>query len=145
LRKYYLTAQKSCGIISFAAYKRVINGEILPCIASSVEREVLWMYAVVETGGNQYKVQPGDVIFVEKIEAGEGETVKLDRVLMVGRDDGIVTGSPTVEGASVTAKVVKNGKGPKIMVFKFKAKKNYRKRQGHRQPYTKLQIEAVEA
>ena len=103
------------------------------------------MYAVVETGGNQYKVQPGDVIFVEKIEAGEGETVKLDRVLMVGRDDGIVTGSPTVEGASVTAKVVKNGKGPKIMVFKFKAKKNYRKRQGHRQPYTKLQIEAVEA
>jgi len=103
------------------------------------------MYAVVETGGKQYKVQPGDVIFVEKINAGEGETVKLDRVLMVSKDDGIVTGNPVIEGASVTAKVIKNGKGPKIMVFKFKPKKNYRRRQGHRQPYTKLQIEAVEA
>lgn len=103
------------------------------------------MYAVVETGGKQYKVQPGDVIFVEKMEASEGETVKLDRVLMVSKDDGIVIGNPVVEGASVTAKVIKNGKGPKIMVFKYKPKKNYRRRQGHRQPYTKLQIEAVEA
>lgn len=103
------------------------------------------MYAVVETGGKQYKVQPGDVIFVEKLEASEGDVVTLGRVLMVSSDKGLITGSPTVDGASVTAKVIKNGKSPKIMVFKFKAKKNYRRRQGHRQPYTKLQIEAIEA
>lgn len=103
------------------------------------------MYAVVETGGKQYKVQPGDVIYVEKLEANEGDTVTLDRVLMINGDKGLVTGSPMVDGASVSAKVIKNGKSPKIIVFKFKAKKNYKRRQGHRQPYTKLQIEAIEA
>lgn len=102
------------------------------------------MYAIVETGGKQYRVQEGDVIYVEKLEADVGDTVVLDRVLAVSRDDGFTAGTPYVEGASVRAKVEKHGRGRKIVVFKYKPKKNYRRKQGHRQPYTKLLIEKIE-
>ena len=100
------------------------------------------MQAIFVTGGKQYKVSEGDVIFVEKINA-ESETVEFDNVLMTIDGDNVTVGAPTVEGAKVTAKVLKNGKAKKVLVFKFKAKKNYRRRQGHRQPYTKLQIEKI--
>ena len=100
------------------------------------------MQAIFVTGGKQYKVSEGDEIFVEKLDF-EGETVEFDNVLMVIDGDDVKVGAPKVEGAKVTAKLVKNGKAKKIMVFKFKAKKNYRRRQGHRQPYTKLCIEKI--
>ncbi|WP_442603484.1 50S ribosomal protein L21 [Paenibacillus sp. KN14-4R] len=103
------------------------------------------MYAIIETGGKQYKVQEGDVLFIEKMTAGEGEVVTFDRVLAVSKEDGLVVGSPVVSGASVSAKVEKHGKDKKIIVFKFKAKKNYRRKQGHRQPYTKVVIEKIQA
>ena len=100
------------------------------------------MQAIFVTGGKQYKVSEGDVIFVEKLDF-EGETVEFDNVLMTIDGENVTVGTPSVEGAKVTAKLIKNGKSKKIMVFKFKAKKNYRRRQGHRQPYTKLQIEKI--
>ncbi|WP_166238825.1 50S ribosomal protein L21 [Paenibacillus turpanensis] len=103
------------------------------------------MYAIIETGGKQYKVQEGDVLFIEKLFAGEGETVTFDQVIAVSKDSGLVAGSPLVAGASVTAKVEKHGRGEKIIVFKYKAKKNYRRKQGHRQPYTKVVIEKIQA
>lgn len=103
------------------------------------------MYAVIETGGKQYKVQQGDVIYIEKLDATEGDVVKFDRVLLLSKEDGLVVGSPLVAGASVSAKVEKHGKDKKIIVFKYKAKKNYRKKQGHRQPYTKITIESIQA
>ena len=101
------------------------------------------MYAIIETGGKQYKVTEGDVIFVEKLTADEGAEVVIDKVLVCGEGSDVKVGAPTVDGAKVTAKVLKNGKAKKVLVFKFKAKKNYRRRQGHRQPYTKLQIEKI--
>jgi len=103
------------------------------------------MYAIIETGGKQYKVREGDVIHVEKLSAGEGETVTFERVIAVGKDDGFVAGTPVVEGASVTGKVEKHVKGKKIIVFKYKPKKNYRRKQGHRQPYTRVVIENIQA
>ncbi|MFC4768442.1 50S ribosomal protein L21 [Effusibacillus consociatus] len=103
------------------------------------------MYAILETGGKQYKVQEGDVLYIEKLAAEEGETVNFDKVLLVGKEDGVVVGAPTVAGATVSAKVVKHGKAKKIIVFKYKAKKNSRKKQGHRQPYTQVQIEKINA
>lgn len=103
------------------------------------------MYAIIETGGKQYKVQEGDAIYVEKLEAGDGEVVKFDQVLLVSKDDKVVAGTPTVSGAVVSGKVEKQGKGRKVIVYKYKAKKNYRRKQGHRQPYTKVVIEKIEA
>ena len=103
------------------------------------------MYAIIETGGKQYKVQPGDVIYVEKLAAAEGDAIVFDRVLAVSGDQGFVAGEPTVPGAKVTGKVDKHVKGKKIIVFKYKPKKNYRRKQGHRQPYTKVTIESIEA
>jgi large subunit ribosomal protein L21 len=103
------------------------------------------MYAIIETGGKQYKVQAGDVIFVEKLAANEGESFTFDRVLAVSKDGGLTTGSPLVSGASVAAKVEKHVKGEKIVIFKYKPKKNYHRKQGHRQPYTKVTIEAIQA
>lgn len=100
------------------------------------------MQAIFVTGGKQYKVSEGDVIYVEKLDAAS-ETVEFDNVLMTIDGENVTVGAPSVEGAKVTAKILKNGKGKKIMVFKFKAKKNYRRRQGHRQPYTKVQIEKI--
>ncbi|WP_314587140.1 50S ribosomal protein L21 [Paenibacillus terrigena] len=103
------------------------------------------MYAIIETGGKQYRVQEGDVLFIEKLEAGEGENVTFDRVLAVSKGEGLVTGAPVVAGATVTAKVESHVKGKKITVFKYKPKKNYHKKQGHRQPYTKVTIEKIQA
>ena len=103
------------------------------------------MYAIVKTGGKQYKVSEGDTIFVEKLEAGEGETVVFDQVLTVVSDADVKIGRPMVNGAKVTGKIMAHGKGKKILVFKYKAKSNYRKRQGHRQPFTKVIIEKIEA
>ena len=108
------------------------------------EREVLFVFAIIETGGKQYKVNEGDVIFVEKLAAEEGQTVVFDHVKALSRDGGLKVGTPDVEGAKVTATVVKNGKAKKIVVFKYKAKKNEKKKIGHRQPYTKVQITAIE-
>ena len=98
------------------------------------------MKAVIVTGGKQYTVAEGDVVFVEKLGAEAEATVKFDQVLAVLDGENTKIGAPTVEGASVEAKVVKNGKGKKIRIFKYNAKKGYRKRQGHRQPYTKVEI-----
>lgn len=103
------------------------------------------MYAVVETGGKQYKVQEGDVLFVEKLEVEVDSNVELNHVLAVSKDDKLTVGTPVVEGAKVVAKVLKQGKGKKVIVFKYKPKKDSRKKNGHRQPYTKLQIEKIEA
>lgn len=101
------------------------------------------MYAVIETGGKQYKVNEGDVLFVEKLEAADGEQVVFDRVLAVSAD-GLKVGAPYVDGASVTATVIKTGKGKKIDIIKYKAKKNEKKKIGHRQFYTKVQIAKIE-
>ncbi|MBQ0102395.1 MAG: 50S ribosomal protein L21 [Firmicutes bacterium] len=103
------------------------------------------MFAVIETGGKQYKVTEGDVVFVEKLEVNEGETYTFDKVLAVSTGDSFNAGTPYVEGATVTANVVKNGKAKKIHVLKYKSKKNEKKKIGHRQPYTKVQIVSVNA
>jgi large subunit ribosomal protein L21 len=103
------------------------------------------MYAIIETGGKQYKVAEGDVLFIEKLEVAEGDAVAFDQVLAVSKDGSLVVGEPLVVGAKVTAKVEKHGKDRKIIVYKYKAKKNYRRKQGHRQPYTKVVIEKIEA
>ncbi len=101
------------------------------------------MYAIIKTGGKQYKVSEGDVVYIEKLEAEEGASVKFDEVLAVGEGAELKYGAPFVAGADVTAKVLKNGKAKKVLIFKYKPKKGYRRRQGHRQPYTKVQIEKI--
>ena len=101
------------------------------------------MYAILVTGGKQYKVSEGDVIYVEKLEAQAGDAVNFD-VLMLGKDEGAVIGAPVVAGAKVEGKVLDQVKSAKVVVFKYKAKKNSRKKQGHRQPYTKVEITAIE-
>lgn len=103
------------------------------------------MYAVFETGGKQYKASVGDVLFVEKLNVEAGETVKFDKVLLIADNGEIKAGTPYVDGATVEATLEKNGKGKKIRIFKYKAKKTYRKRIGHRQPYSKVVITAVNA
>ena len=103
------------------------------------------MYAIFETGGKQYKVEEGSVIFVEKLDANEGETVTFDKVLATGDGETANFGTPLLKGAKVTAKVEKQGKAKKIYVFKMKRKKNERSKKGHRQPYTKLTIESINA
>ena len=101
------------------------------------------MYAIIETGGKQYKVNEGDIVFIEKLDVNEGDTVTFDCVKAVSVGSEFKVGAPTVEGAAVTAKVVANGKGKKIYVIKYKSKKNEKKKIGHRQPYTKVQIMAI--
>ena len=101
------------------------------------------MKAIIVTGGKQYTVSEGDVLYIEKLEAEETATVKFDQVLAVLDGENSKIGAPVVEGASVEAKVVKNGKAKKIIVFKYKAKKNEKKKQGHRQPYTKVEITKI--
>ena len=98
------------------------------------------MHAIIETGGKQFKVTEGDTLFIEKLPVESGETVTFDKVLAVIDGDKITVGTPVVEGAKVDASVVKNGKGKKVIVFKYKPKKGYRRKQGHRQPYTKVTI-----
>ena len=102
------------------------------------------MFAVIQTGGKQYKVIEQDIIFVEKLDANEGDEIVFDSVMALSDDNGFKAGTPTVAGAKVTAKVLKNGKGKKIYVFKYKSKKNEKKKIGHRQPYTKVQIVKIE-
>ena len=98
------------------------------------------MFAIIETGGKQYRVQENDFVFVEKVEANVGDTVVFDKVLMLNEK----VGNPYVEGAKVNAKVEAQGRAKKIIVFKYKSKKNYHKKQGHRQPFTKVQITSIE-
>ncbi len=101
------------------------------------------MYAIIETGGKQYRVTEGDVICVEKLAVNAGETVELDKVLVLGEGEDLQVGTPYVEGAKVFGEVVENGKGKKVVVFKYKSKKDYRKKQGHRQPYTMIKIASL--
>ncbi|MDR5657899.1 50S ribosomal protein L21 [Serpentinicella sp. ANB-PHB4] len=103
------------------------------------------MYAIIETGGKQYTVREGDTVFVEKIDAVEGDVVTIQNVLAVSKDGNLQVGNPQLEGANVEAKVEKQGKGKKIIVFKYKRKKDYRRKQGHRQPFTKLVVEKINA
>lgn len=103
------------------------------------------MYAVLTTGGKQYRVQEGDVLFVEKLNAEVDTTVEFNEILVVSNDGEVKVGKPVVEGAKVVAKVLAQGKAKKIVVFKYKRKKDYRKKAGHRQPYTKIQVEKIEA
>ena len=101
------------------------------------------MNAIFAAGGKQYCVGEGDVVYMEKLDQEAGDTVTFDRVLAILEEGKATFGTPVVEGASVEAKIVKNGKGKKIRVFKYNPKKGYRKRQGHRQPYTKVEIEKI--
>ncbi|MEG1857168.1 MAG: 50S ribosomal protein L21 [Pseudoflavonifractor sp.] len=103
------------------------------------------MHAIIETGGKQFKVAEGDVLYIEKLEAEAGEAIVFDKVLAIIDGDKGTIGMPVVEGAKVDAVVEKNGRGKKIMIFKYNAKKGYRKRQGHRQPYTKVTIGKISA
>ncbi|MBQ9106936.1 MAG: 50S ribosomal protein L21 [Clostridia bacterium] len=102
------------------------------------------MYAIFETGGKQYKVENGDIVFVEKLDVNEEETVVFDKVLAVGGDVKFKSGSPYVKGYTVTGTVLKNGKSKKVTVFTYKPKKNEKRKLGHRQPYTKIQISSID-
>jgi len=101
------------------------------------------MYAIIETGGKQYTVREGDILRIEKLGFEAGEKVTFDKVLLLSDDNGIRIGEPLVENATVDAKVISEGKAKKIIVFKMKAKKGYRKKQGHRQPFTKVRIDRI--
>lgn len=101
------------------------------------------MFAIIETGGKQYKVNEGDIIFIEKLDLNEGDPVTFDKVLAISLNNEFKSGSPLVEGASVTGNVVKNGKNKKIHILRYKSKKNEKKKIGHRQPYTKVQISKI--
>ena len=101
------------------------------------------MYAVIEACGKQYKVTKGDVVFFEKLDVEEGKKVTFDKVVLLSDEGKVEVGAPYVKGIKVEGKVVAHGKGKKIIVFKYKAKKNYRRKQGHRQPYTKVEITAI--
>lgn len=103
------------------------------------------MYAVIKTGGKQYQVKEGDILFIEKLDKEELTEIDFTDVLLVGEDGKVTVGDPTVKGAKVTAKVLKNGKARKITVFTYKAKKNEKRKMGHRQPYTKVQILTIKA
>ena len=102
------------------------------------------MYAVLETGGKQYNVETGKCYYIEKLNAEIGDNVEFDNVLLIADGENIKVGNPTVEGAKIKATVEAQGKGKKVIIFKYKAKKNYRKKKGHRQPFTKIKIESIE-
>ncbi len=101
------------------------------------------MYAVIETGGKQYKVSEGDVIYIEKLDVEAGADVAFDKVLLIGEGSDVKVGAPVVDGVSVAGKVIKNDKAKKVVVYKYKPKKGYHKKQGHRQPYTKVEITKI--
>lgn len=101
------------------------------------------MYAIIETGGKQYKVEEGQELVIEKLAAGADETVTVENVLMLNNDGAVTVGKPFVEGAKVTLKVVENGKARKITVYKYKPKKNYRRKKGHRQPFSRVVVESI--
>lgn len=114
--------------------------------ASLEKRQVpVTMYAIIETGGKQYKVESGDVLFIEKLDAAENASVTFDKVVALHNDKELKVGAPYIKGASVEAQVVKNGKGKKITVFTYRPKKGSKRKLGHRQPYTKVQIGAIHA
>ena len=119
-----------------------------PPLKASLQRKAGYLrvkHAVIETGGKQYRVAEGDVIFVEKLAVADGEAITFDKVLAVIDEAEVKFGTPVVEGATVSATVVKSGKSKKVRVYKMKPKKNYRRTQGHRQPYTKVQIGTINA
>lgn len=103
------------------------------------------MYAIIETGGKQFKVQEGDTIYVEKLSAEPGETVKIEKVLAVQKDEALKVGAPLVAGASVDVVVVRHGRAAKVIIFRYKAKKNYRRKKGHRQYFTQVTVEKINA
>ncbi len=103
------------------------------------------MYAIIETGGKQYKVQSGDVLYIEKLDAAEESTVTFENVIALHNDKTLKLGKPNIKGASVEARVLKNGKSKKITVFTYRPKKGSKRKMGHRQPYTKVQIETIHA
>ena len=103
------------------------------------------MYAIIETGGKQYKVEAGDTLYIEKLDVEADSEITFDKVIAVGKEDGIVVGAPYVEGAKVTATIEKQGKAKKVIVFKYRAKHNRRVKNGHRQPYTKVTINSIVA
>jgi large subunit ribosomal protein L21 len=103
------------------------------------------MYAIIRTGGKQFRAEPGKTIKVPSLAAEVGEAITFEDVLVTGTDDGVQVGAPTVAGARVTGEVVEHGKGRKIIVFKWKRRKNYRRKQGHRQKYTAVRIDQIEA
>ena len=103
------------------------------------------MYAIIKTGGKQYRVSEGDVVYIEKLDVQPEETVNFEEVIAVGKEDGMVIGAPVVEGAKVVAKVLKNGKGKNITVFTYRPKKDSKRKIGHRQPYTKVEIVSINA
>ena len=143
--KNLLTNGNICAKLSFAACMGFLKLRENAHLLGSESNERNWclqMFAIVETGGKQYKVSEVDIIFVEKLNIEEGETYTFEKVLAIADDNGFVAGNPTVN-ATVTASVVKNGKGKKIHVIKYKPKKDSKKHIGHRQPYTKLQILSI--
>ena len=103
------------------------------------------MYAIIETGGKQYRVQEGDVVFIEKLAVEEGAPFVFDKMLAVSNDGQLSTGSPILAGVTVSAKILAHGKEKKVIIFKYKAKKTERRKNGHRQPYTRVQIEKINA
>ena len=123
---------------------RIINLG-LARLSETVMKEGKMMYAVIETGGKQYRVEAGDTLYIEKLAVEAESEITFDKVVALGTDGGFTAGTPYVEGANVTAKVVKNGKAKKITVFTYKPKKNEERKKGHRQPYTKVEITAINA
>lgn len=107
------------------------------------EEETSIMYAIIETGGKQYRVSAGDRLRIEKLQAEEGASISFDKVLLIGKDDAPVIGAPYIEGATVTGKVIEHGKDDKVIVFRYRRKKNYRKFRGHRQQYSFVKIEGI--
>jgi len=103
------------------------------------------LYAIVETGGKQYRVTPGSTLKIEKVQGEKGETYVFDKVLAISDEAGVRVGKPYIEGARVSGTIVRQGKARKILVFKYRAKTNYRRRQGHRQPFTEVRIESIQA
>ncbi len=101
------------------------------------------MYAVIQTGGKQYKVEPGEELRVEKLDGNVGDEVLFDKVLMVSKDEKVTIGRPILDGVNVTAKIIRQGRGQKLVVFKYKQRKGYRKKQGHRQDFTGLKVTAI--
>ncbi|NLN86345.1 MAG: 50S ribosomal protein L21 [Syntrophomonadaceae bacterium] len=102
------------------------------------------MYAVIQTGGKQYKVNEGDILKVEKLAGEAGDKLTLDQILILSDGNGLKIGSPLVSGATVTVEVIEQGRGKKITVYKYKRRKNYRRKQGHRQAFTKIKVEKIE-
>ena len=103
------------------------------------------MYAVIQTGGKQYKVKPGEELSVEKLDGKAGDEIYFDNVLLVSKEDKVTVGRPVLENARVAAKITRHGRGPKIVIFKYKRRKGYRKKQGHRQDFTAVKIIEIEA